>query len=385
MRLNVKNTGIAALLAALCLSSCGPKYMEPSSAEGSQTEFAASFFRNVLSVSGKDENICVSPYSAGMAFSMVAEGALGQTREDMLKALNGCVFKAEDLGGNDTVVVNSVNSLWIDNDFAIRDRYVSLMQKDFDALATALDFSDPSTVQAINNWCSEHTSGRIERIIGRLSPNDVLVLANALYFKAPWLWPFPGHATVKDVFHGSKGDTETEFMQQKRYYRYAAYQGSEMVQLPYEGERYAMTLILPSKELGMDGLMEYMTGNNMETALSRLEPVQIMLRMPKFRMETDMQLNKTLSAMGAGSVFSQSADLGGIALGPLSLSSVVQKTFIEVDEKGSEAAAVTAAVVGLTSAPVRPAHVMNMDRPFCFMLSDVQTGRILFMGRVMNL
>ena len=135
----------------------------------------------------------------------------------------------------------------------------------------------------------------------------------------------------------------------------------------------------------MDGLMEYMTGNNMETALSRLEPVQIMLRMPKFRMETDMQLNKTLSAMGAGSVFSQSADLGGIALGPLSLSSVVQKTFIEVDEKGSEAAAVTAAVVGLTSAPVRPAHVMNMDRPFCFMLSDVQTGRILFMGRVMNL
>ena len=228
----MKNTFIAAVLAAVSLFSCGPQYTDPVSTPGSEIAYSMSFIRNVVANTDKNENLVVSPYSAGVALSMLAEGAEGQTKEEFNAALNNCLFKAENLGGNDTIKVNSVNSLWVDDNFSIRNRYLFLLEKDFDALATVLNFSDPSTVQAINNWCSEHTNGKIKDIIDRLDPGSVMVLANALYFNAPWLNPFDENVTSKAVFNGSLRKSEVDMMFRRGYMNYAEYQGCQLVELP---------------------------------------------------------------------------------------------------------------------------------------------------------
>ena len=180
----MKKNLFMAIAGMTALFSCGPKYVVPTAEPGSEMAYSMSFIRSVASTVDADENLVISPYSAGVALSMLAEGAEGQTKAEFDKALNNCIFKAEDLGGNDTVVVNSVNSLWVDDNFSIRNRYVGLMQKDFDALVTTQNFSDPATIKAINNWCAEHTNGKITEIIDELNPNIVMVLVNALYFNA---------------------------------------------------------------------------------------------------------------------------------------------------------------------------------------------------------
>ena len=164
--------------------SCGPRYDEP--VEASQVGFAVSFFKNVNAVEPKNANVVVSPYSAAVALSMLAEGAEGQTKAEFNKALDNILYKADDLGSNDTVIVKSANSLWLDDNFSPRNRYVSLLEKDFDAFIDVENFASPVAMQAINNWCSEHTNGKITEIIDRLDPSTVMVLVNALYFNAPW-------------------------------------------------------------------------------------------------------------------------------------------------------------------------------------------------------
>ena len=155
----MRNLSIIILSSLWGLVSCGGGYVKP--VEASQTGVSLSFFNHVNAVSGADENVVTSPYSAAVCLSMLAEGAGGETRAEFDSALGGIMFKAEDLGSNDTVVVKSANSIWIDDNFSIRNSYVNLLQKDFDAFITTQRFSDPATVKAINNWCLEHTEGKI--------------------------------------------------------------------------------------------------------------------------------------------------------------------------------------------------------------------------------
>ena len=150
---------------AMCFAvSCGsPQYEKP--AEVSQKGFALSFFKHVVATSDPSENGLVSPYSAGVALSMLAEGAEGETRVEFDSALNGCLFKSVDLGNNDTVTVKSANSVWITDDFSVRNRYVGLLEEYFDASVVNLNFDDPATVRAINNWCSEIQMERSPRLL----------------------------------------------------------------------------------------------------------------------------------------------------------------------------------------------------------------------------
>ena len=165
------------------------------------------------------------------------------------------LYKAEDLGSNDTVVVRSANAVWIDDDFSPRNRYVSLLEKDFDAFLDVESFADPATVHAINNWCSEHTNGKITGIIDRLNPGNVMVLVNALYFNAPWEVKFDPRQTVTQIFNGVSKDSEVKMMHRKGYYMYAEYQGFQMIRLPYEGLEYAMYVILPPVGADIDRLI----------------------------------------------------------------------------------------------------------------------------------
>lgn len=375
-----------ALAGAAALLSCGPKYVAPVSEPGSEIDYSMSFIRSVVAVEDKDTNLAVSPYSAGVALSMLAEGAEGQTKAEFNKALNDCLFKSEDLGGNDKITVNSVNSLWIDDDFSVRNRYVNLMQKDFDALVTTLSFSDPATVKAINNWCSEHTNGKITEIIDELSPNDVMVLVNALYFKAPWLNPFDEHMTSSAKFHGSKSVSDVDMMARKAYMNYAEYNGCQLVELPYEGGRYAMYVLLPPEDMDINELIGYLSQESYDAAMNSLQSKEVLLKMPKVKVETSLLLNQSLQHMGIRTAFTGAADFKGISeMGPLSLGLVKQKCYVEISEKGTEAAAVTSAQIRMTA--LRPSQYVRMtvDRPYLFFVTDKQESNILFAGRIMNL
>ena len=367
------------------LVSCAPKVQEDSVVPGSELGFSVKVFRNALRQSAPDENVTVSPYSAGVALSMLAEGAEGQTRTELDNALGGCLFRKAELGDGDTVTVKSANSVWINDDFSVRNTYVDLLSKEYGAFADVMDFSDPSTVHAINNWCSENTEGMIKGIVNKLTPQMVMVLANALYFKAPWENPFDPASTAADVFHGSKGDADIPFMNGTLTCGYVDYAGNTLVSIPYKGGRYSMYIMLPSKDIGVNGVVSYMSEGGLKDVMSHVKNTRVRLSMPKFKVGSEMSLVKTLEAMGVRTAFTSAADLSGIARGPLSVSDVYQKAVVDVDEKGSEAAAVTTVTVSLTSARVDQVPSVVIDRPFLYMIADLEADRILFAGKIMNL
>ena len=373
------------LLTCVFMTSCGPTYEKPTDA--SETAFAISFFKNVNAVTPKAENVVVSPYSAAVALSMLAEGAQGQTRVELDNALGGMLFKAEDLGGNDTVVVKSANSVWIDDNFSPRNRYVSLLEKDFDAFLTTLNFADPATLHAINNWCSENTAGKITEILDRLDPSNVMVLINALYFNAPWENEFDPSMTSEQTFYGLSKESKVKLMGQKGYFPYAEMNGFQMIQLPYEGMRYSMYVILPPEGADLNKLVPKATESVLNSAVDALQMQEVRIFLPRFKVETSMLLNKPLQNMGIKTAFTSAADFSGIAeMGPLVVDQVKQKCYVDVSEKGTEAAAVTAVQIRLTSArPVAKLPVMRVDRPFIFLIADAENQNILFAGKIVNL
>lgn len=380
------------LAAAAMVLSCGHRYVKPEASSGSANasdadmEFALDFFKKTNQTVQYDENLVVSPYSAGVALSMLEEGAEGETKAEFDNALNGHLFAAENLGGNDDVIIKSSNSLWISDDFSIRNRYVSLLEKDFDAFVTTQNFSDPATVQAINNWCSEHTAGKIKGIIDELSPNDVMVLINALYFNAPWEKAFDPEGTSDAVFHGVVEDRKVPMMYSKDKYAYAEYQGCQLIRLPYAGGRYSMIVVLPPAGWGIDNILPYVNGTAYKGAMQMLSKREVIFKMPKFKLETSLVLDKALKKMGIETAYTPAADFKGIsAMGPLVLDTVKQKCYIDVTEKGTEAAAVTSAQVRLTSVSPNQVTRMTVDRPFIFIISDSQTDNILFVGKVVDL
>ena len=382
----MKYSSIMILAAVLGLASCGGGYIKP--VEASQTGVSLSFFSHVNAVSGADENVVTSPYSAAVCLSMLAEGAGGQTRAEFDSALGGIMFKAEDLGSNDTVVVKSANSIWIDDNFSIRNSYVDLLQNDFDAFITTQRFSDPATVKAINNWCLEHTEGKIGDMIDRLTPDMVMVLVNALYFNAPWADAFDSELTSENVFHGKSKSGKVSMMHRTGQYNYAQVHGAQVIQLPYEGGRYSMFVALPPAGADLDKLIPQITEGAFNSAIEMMRPRKVKLSLPRFKVETSMLLNKALQDMGIRTAFTPAADFHGIAeMGPLVLDQVKQKCYVEVAEKGTEAAAVTVAQIRLTAVRVDPEDmaVMTVDRPFVFMITDGYTGNILFAGKIVNL
>lgn len=374
----------ASIAAACCLCACGQQDVPPQ--EGSKTGFALSFFKEVNKDTAPSDNIVTSPYSAGVALSMLTEGAMGQTKVELENALNGCLFSNQVLDGGDSVVVKSANSVWVDDNFSIRNRYVDLLEKDYGALVDCLNFADPATVRAINMWCSENTNGKIDKILDNLTPGDVMVLINALYFNAPWEEKFDPSLTTKMDFNGVKSVKEVDMMYRKGRYNYAEFQGCQMIELPYLGSTYSMYVVLPPAGMNVSDLIPYVNENIYNEAMNMLAPVEVKFRMPKLKLETEMVLNDVLQNMGVKEAFAD-ADFKGISeMGPLVVSQVKQKCYIDVAETGTEAAAVTSVMVRMTS--VRPeidVKVMTVDRPYVFFIADRENSDILFAGKIVNL
>ena len=355
---------IALALAALAAVSCGAQRKTVSdnksdvapvesvtavksaaSAETGKVAFALSLFNASLSGKSLSANVVVSPYSAGMALSMLAEGASGQTKEELTSALNHVSFAGDKLKGDKSCQLSSANSIWLRDGFSVFPAYKSLLTGSYSAEINSRDFSSPATVKEINRWCSDKTNRRIPEIIDEISPEMVMFILNALYFKAPWEYQFDKNSTIKDTFHSPSGDQEVDFMRIKREFSCAEYEGGRFVILPYKGGAWQMMICLPDEDADIQKLVSSVSSENR--------------------------------------AFTPAAEFGNMTQSSVAVDEVKQKCFVEVNEEGAEAAAVTSIGVRLTS--VRPEPVpfrMTVDRPFIFSIFNSEADEILFVGKI---
>jgi len=344
------------------------------------------------------KNIFISPYSAATVLQMVCNGAEGQTRREMQRVLGTTGFSQDALNAvcrecqnsldnqGTNVLLAVANSIWYRHSIAVKPEFMSRNQQFFSATVQGLNFDDPRSVEIINGWASEKTQGKISKVAdGIIDPMTQLFLANAVCFKGKWLEPFKAKETRDRPFQLNQGrQVKVPMMEQMRTFTYRKGTGYQAVRLAYEGWQLGLYIFLPDPKSSPENLLGTMSG---ETWQKVTEPGfgerEGTVALPKFKLEYGVELKKPLMAMGMIAAFGK-ADLSRISDDPLFVSAVRQRAFVEVNEEGTEAAAVTAATVnsyGIVTDPPKPFQ-MIVDRPFFFLIHDTVTHTILFMGVV---
>ena len=357
---------------------------------------------------GGDENLFYSPYSISLALSMTYAGARGETEQQMADTLRFALpqeqlhraFNGLDLalarrgeGGEDDdegrFQLNIANSIWGQRGYEFLETFLDLLAEHYGAGLRTLDFEQaPEEARVtINEWVSNQTEERIKDLIppGLIRPLTRLVLANAIYFNAAWSNPFEEGLTQDGAFTLLDGGQVTvPMMRQTERMRYAEGERVRAVELTYKGSEMAMVVLLP--EAGHFEQFERSLDTEQVAAIvAALEPSHVALSMPKFEFESEFALGKVLQEMGMEDAFSGTvADFSGMdGTRRLSIGAVVHKAFVAVDEAGTEAAAATAVIMVESAAPAAPVEV-TVDRPFVFLIRDLETGAILFVGRVVD-
>jgi serpin B len=370
------------------------------------SEFAFDLYQ---ALSEKEGNLFYSPYSISLALAMTYAGARGETEQQMADTLHFMLsqdrlhpaFNALDLElasrgegaeGKDEegFRLNIVNAIWGQQDYKFLDEFLDALAENYGAGLRLLDFINAPEQSriTINDWVSDQTEGRIKDLIpqGVIDAMTRLVLTNAIYFNAAWLNPFDEDVTDDGTFHLLDGSEVTvPMMMQTDSFGYAEGDGYQAVELPYDGSELSMVILLP--ETGQFEALEGSLDADLVGAITNdLAYRQVALTMPKFEFESDFSLADTLEAMGMPVAFSLDADFSGMTgTRDLFIAAVLHKAFVSVDEAGTEAAAATAVVMKITAAPAPQEPVeVTVDRPFVFLIRDIETGTILFVGRVVN-
>ena len=356
---------------------------------------------------GGEGNLFYSPYSISLALAMTYAGARDETEEQMSSTLRFILsqdrlhpaFNKLDLElasrgegaqgkDGDGFRLNIVNAIWGQQDYRFLTSFLDVLAENYGAGLRLLDFINAPEESriTINDWVSEQTEGRIEDLIPQGVIDDLtrLVLTNAIYFNAAWLYPFDEELTADGTFHLLDGsETIVPMMSQTESFGYLDGDGYQAIELPYDGGELAMVIMLPDAgqfEAFEDSLDAEMVG----AIINNVENKQVTLSLPKFEFESEFSLADTLAAMGMPIAFSPAADFSGMTgTKELFIGDVLHKAFVSVDEAGTEAAAATAVVMKLTAAPEEPIEV-TIDRPFVFLIYDIETEAVLFLGRMAN-
>lgn len=342
-------------------------------------------------------NVFISPYSVSSALQMVANGAAGGTKSEMQQvlktsgisadALNGA-FKDLDqqLEGRKDVILNLANGMWYQEGFHMKPPFVATNQQYFRAELASVDFGSPQAAKIINDWADRKTNGKIREVVEfPFPPLTRLILANAIYFKGKWVEPFKKSLTKPRDFHLANDQIkQTPMMTQDGHFQYQESPKFQAIKLPYNGG-LQMELYLPAANSSPQMFLADIAGNekSRESIRSGFSRREGSVTLPKFKMEYEILLNRPLQSLGMKSAFASNADFSGIADEPLNISEVKQNSYVDVNEEGTEAAAVTTVTVRAL-ALMRPMEkfTMVLDRPFFFVISDANTGSILFMGVV---
>ena len=354
-----------------------------------------------------DENLFYSPYSISLALAMTYASARGETEQQMADTLHFVLSqnhlhpafnsldmelseRGEGAQGKDSkgFRLNIVNAIWGQKDYEFLSGFLDVLAENYGAVLRILDFvkSPEDSRITINKWVSDQTEDRIKDLIPQSAIDSLtrLVLTNAIYFNAAWQFPFKEDATSDGNFYLlDGGETIVPMMKQTESFGYAEGDYYQAVELPYDGQELSMVILL-SRAGQFETFEDSMSYGSVQGIISGLESHEVNLTMPKFEFESEFSLAQTLAEMGMPVAFSANADFSGMTGNrDLSIDEVIHKSFVSVDEAGTEAAAATAVIMKLTATPGMPVDV-TIDRPFIFLIRDIETRAILFIGRVLN-
>jgi serpin B len=348
--------------------------------------------------SEQNKNVFISPFSVSMAFGMALNGANGSTLDSLKKALGDAGVSLDDINNlyksistiltnlDTKVVFQNANSIWYRNGFPVLQKFLDDNRNYLNAEVRALDFNLPSAVQTINEWVNTKTQGKIPTILDEISADMVMYLINAIYFKGTWTYQFDPQGTRDTIFTCADGSTVScKLMNQEATFAYYADAIKQVIDLPYGDRSFSMTIILPAAGTSIDQFTAALTQEQWNAIIDQLDSSEVVLSLPKFKLEYKKTLNDELKAMGMRIAFSDHADFTRISqVGGLTISEVLHKTFVEVNEEGTEAAAVTSIGFTTTSIGGPTKHYMSIDHPFIFAIREHQSGTILFIGKIVN-
>jgi serine protease inhibitor len=361
----------------------------------SDNSFGFSLFSKLASADASG-NILVSPLSVASALTMAYNGAAGTTAKEMASALGyGPLARADvnglyarllpALGAADAkVTLRAANSVWLADWIKPEESFLAINQQSFGAQTRTLDFTAAGAVPAINKWVSGQTQALITEIAeAPLDPNLAVMLINALYFKGDWSRTFDAKLTQEAPFHKADGTEKPCLMMQGsggyRFFETAAVRGLE---LPYGDSLFSMVFLQPGEGTDLPGLLDSLGAGAWEGWQALFTERSGDIQVPRFKVEYGKSLGDALQAMGMPTAFTTEADFTGILKsGGLRISKVIHKAYVLVDEKGTEAAAVTKVEIVLRS--VKRA-LLRLDRPFLFLIRERNSGAVLFLGRIMD-
>jgi serine protease inhibitor len=386
---------------------CGSKTTDPyipppelSAAEkamvASSNEFAFEIFKEIVAQE-TDTNIFISPLSISYALGMCYNGANGLTEDSMRQTL--CYGDMTDQQINATyktltrtlstidpkVIIEIANSIWHKTGFEVEDDFINVNQQYFDSEVTEANFADPAVCDRINAWIEDKTHDKIQDMLDcPIDPMVVMYVINAIYFKGTWTYEFDKDETIEQDFYlADNSTTLCKMMKQRNKFSNLFTDDFKAIDLPYGNAGYSMTVFLPAEGKTTADFISELSEDNWKNWLDSFSTDSVTLRLPKFKIKYGTELKDVLTILGMGIAFSGMADFTGITrFGGIYISRVLHNTFVQVDEEGTEAAAVT--VVEFRDTAFEPGKYMCVDRPFVFVIHDNYTGTILFMGRITN-
>ncbi len=354
----------------------------------------------------REGNLFFSPASVSTALAMTHAGASGTTKQQMADVLHltpeqdvdagfaGLMDLLNSTGDRNGYQMSTANRLWGAEDARFESSFLALMKEHYHAPLESLDFGQTEAARnTINTWVLDQTHGRIVDLIppGILKPDDRMALTNAIYFLGGWQSEFDKSLTKQSPFHLTTDESvETATMYQQESFAYAEDSETQIVSLPYRENSVSMVILLPKQRDGLTRLEDRFTPERLDGWLEKLNERPVQLHMPKFKLQSQLMLADVLRSMGMTTAFSDDADFSPMSKREsLKISEVIHQANVDVDEKGTEAAAATAVILAPTSAAFDPTEppkpvVVRADHPFLFLIRDNATGAILFLGRVLS-
>jgi serpin B len=397
------------LLLVILITSCGKRLVKPDFGTGinldlnateqqnaaADNAFTFNLFKTIQAANTNNVNLFTSPMSVSMALGMTSNGARGVTQQAIDNTLGFGGFAQDEVNGyfnklitelpkvDPNTTLNIANSIWYKQGFTILPDFLKTGSSYFHAKIEALDFGNPSSKTTINSWVSDQTRGKIPTIVDEISPDDIMYLINAVYFKSVWDTKFDAAQTHNQAFYLPDNSTvQASFMQGKVNYKIYSGSDASAIEIPYINNKFSMVIIQPGNGT-LSNLIANLDTVSWHKWMAGLQQQNGEVIMPKFKFSYNILLNNPLTQLGMGNAFSDAADFSGInPAGGLRISKVQHKAFVAVDETGTEAAAATSVTIITTAIHVQPP--VTIDHPFLFVIREMKTGLILFAGTVNN-
>ena len=344
----------------------------------------------------------ISPLSISVALAMAYNGAEGQTKLEMEEALRVAGLTKSEINETYKMLIDALqsldedvlfeiaNAIYYADSYNVKTDYFQINKTNYDAEVSALDFDSPSAVETINDWVADKTHDKILSIIDQLNENDRMILLNAIYFNGIWSKKFDEDGTKNKNFRKADGSTiEVPMMSKEDTLDYTTNELFSAIRLPYGNRQYDMIVMLPADEKNSQDIIDELNAENWTSWINEFdEKDHVVVTMPRFKFAFESEIKDVLKKMGMQQAFDPIfSDFNGISDDKdLHISSVLHKSYIDVNENGTEAAAVTAVIIGVTSVDPNPVQKIffTVDKPFLFAITEKDTGAILFIGEVQN-